>query len=248
MPTPASAQSCKEIIAVAYEGSDQGNLTISVNDVTLLHDYSGNTANFVPPHLLLEGENTLTIELTARDGGAPTARAEAFRGCVGEMPKDPGQNDDVLATLTLDAPGSDSTTFTVGGLPAYSYLTARQTDDAGLLEAVADLIETIRKKDMEGYFAYLQPMFHDLALDDPQAPEMLRQMGAYLVGGPVELVEPGELTVTPVLGGRAYQVQDADGKAPVQFLMPGEDSDTPDELSQAGIWIKTADGWQVLRH
>lgn len=248
MSNPASAQTCNEVIAVAYVGSDQGKLTIRVNEVTLLHERSDNMANFVPANLLLEGENTLTIELTGKDGGAPNAKAEVFKGCRGEMPKDPGENDDVLGIVALDAAGSESATFVIGDLPAYRYLSAEPTDDAGLLEAVADLIQTARNKDLEGYFGYLEPMFHDFALDDPQAPEMLRQMGGFLIGGPVEVVDPGELTVTPVLGGRAYEVRDAKGNPPLQFTMPGEMEESPDELSQAGVWMKTAEGWKVLRH
>ncbi|WP_193369848.1 hypothetical protein [Pelagibius marinus] len=246
MAAPASAQACKEIIAVAYKGSDQGRLTLRVNEVTLLRDHSSDMANFVPPNLLLEGENTLTIELAAQDGGTPSAKAEVFKGCWGEMPKDPGQNDNVLGTVVLDAPGSDSVAFTVSGLPAYSYLAAGPSDDAGLREAVADLIETTRNKDMEGYFAYLEPMVRDFTLDDPQAPEMLRQMTDYLFGQPSEVVDPGELTVTPVLGGRAFQVQDAAGNAPLQFAMSVDNG--KETLWQAGIWMKTAGGWKVLRH
>ncbi len=246
MTAPASAQSCKEIIAVAYRGSDQGKLTIRVNEVTLLRENSSNMANFVPPNLLLEGENTLTIELAAKDGGAPTAKAEVFKGCWGEMPKDPGENDNVLGTVALDAPGSDSTTFAMSGLPAYSYLAVEPSDDAGLLEAVAALVATARNKDKEGYLAYLQPMFHDFTLDDPQAPEMLSQMTDYLFGAPSEIVDPGALTVSPVLGGRAFQVQDAEGNAPLQFAMSVDNG--TETLWQAGIWVKTAEGWKVLRH
>lgn len=164
------------------------------------------------------------------------------------MPKDPGENDNVLGTVALDGTGSDSTSFTVSGLPAYSYLLAERTDDAGLLEAVADLIAIARNKDVEGYIAYLQPMFHDFALDDPQAPAMLRQMAGYIVSKPSEIVDPGALTMTPVIGGRAYQVQDAEGNAPLQFAAPGGDGAEEDTLWQAGIWMKTAEGWKVLRH
>ncbi|MEO3428969.1 hypothetical protein AAFN88_08950 [Pelagibius sp. CAU 1746] len=246
MTVPASAQSCDEIVAVAYKGSDRGSLTIRVNEVTLLRESSSGMANFVPPNLLLEGENTLSIELAARDGGAPTAAAEVFKGCRGEMPKDPGENGNVLGTVALDAPGTDSTTFTVTGLPAYSYLSAMPSDDAGLLEAVAGLVETARNKDVDGYFAHLQPMLHDFALDDPQAPEMLRQMADYLFGQASEIVEPGALTATPVLGGRAYQVQDAEGNAPLQFALSVDNG--TETLWQAGVWMKTADGWKVLRH
>lgn len=248
MATAAAAQKCDQVLAVAYVGSDQGALTIRVNDVTLLRARSSEQPNFVPADLLLEGENTLTIELTGKDGGTPTAQAEVFEGCKGEMAQAPGENDNVLASVALDGGGSDSATFPIGDLPAYSYLSAGPTEPAGLLEAVDGLIQTVQAKNLEGYLDYMSPMLHDFALEHPQAEAMLRQMGGFLISGPVEVVEPGDLSVRPVLGGRAYEVHDAVGKPPLQFTMPGEMADTPDELSQAGIWIKTDDGWKVLRH
>lgn len=69
-----------------------------------------------------------------------------------------------------------------------------------------------------------------------------------MIGGPFGVVDPGALTVTPVLGGRAYQVTDSAGKPPLQFTTPGDSGGSNDALNQAGIWMKTAEGWKVLRH
>ena len=241
-PNPADA--CAEMTAVAYASGEDGKLTLRVNEVTLLRDHVGGMTGFVPPSLLLEGDNTLTIQLTGEGG----AKAEVFKGCMGEFPKDPGENENVLGSVTLTAAGSKTVTFAQSGLPAYSYLAAAPTDETGLREAIAAFIDTARNRDVEGYLAYLEPMLHDFALDDPQAPEMLREMATYVIGGPFEVVDPGALTVTPVLGGRAYQVTDSAGKPPLQFAMPGDSGESSDELNQAGIWMKTAAGWKVLRH
>ena len=239
--SPNDAAACDEMTAIAYLGDAGGELTLRVNGVTLLRDNAGGSTGFVPPTLLLEGENILTVEMA----GAGSASAEVFTGCKGEFPKDPGQNDKAQVLVQVTAPGSETVTFTQSGLPAYSYLDAEPSDDNGLRDAIAGLIETARSKDVEGYLAYLEPMLHDFALDDPEAPEMLRNMASFVIASPAKVADPGPLTIVPVLGGRAYQVTDSQGDGPLQFIMPGDEAET---LKQAAIWMQTADGWKVLRH
>ena len=159
--TPALA--CEETLVVAYQGSDAGKLTIAVNDVVLLRDNPGSFANFVVPSLLLEGENTLRVRLVADEAaadteGQPSAKAEVFNACQGTFPEAPGQNPDVIGEISLDKAGEMVIPFRVSGLPAYGYLSAEPSDDAGLLEAIARLRKVASDGDIAEYMTYLTPL------------------------------------------------------------------------------------------
>ncbi|WP_157230901.1 nuclear transport factor 2 family protein [Kiloniella laminariae] len=248
-----SAQACEETLAVAYQGSEAGKLTIEVNDVILLRDHPGSFANFIPPSLLLEGENILRVRLVkdaaAAGAEAVGAKAEVFKACQGTFPEAPGQNENVIGEISLDQPGEATTGFTVKDLPAYGYLSAEPTDDKGLLEAITLLRQAASDGDMDAYMAFLTPLKNDLVTIEGMPANILEGMATDLLGGDYKVSEPGALTVHPVLGGRAYQVATAEGDGPLIFV-PKDPSnqDLLDKLAQAGIWIKTDDGWKILRH
>jgi len=239
-----TAQACKEIIALSYIGSDEGELSIHINDVVFVKGSSRNSFGVALPDLLLEGENSLTVELIASEG-SPAARAEVFQACEGVFPGAPGENPNVLAEISLSAPWSETVHFIVEGLPNYTYLSAEPSDDKGLLEAVGEMQRAAREGNVEGYVAYLQPMLADMSLIGGPPVELVYSMVADLLGGDYEVANPAELAVTPVIGGRAYQVQSASGDGPLVFRATGGEG--INKISQASIWIKTADGWKVLR-
>ena len=77
---------------------------------------------------------------------------------------------------------------------------------------------------------------------------MLNHMAMVLLaGGEFDVVEPEEITIKPVLGGRAYQAMDARGQGPLQFIGKDGSQSAGQTLAQARSWIKTAGGWRVLR-
>jgi len=241
------AEACQEVLAVAYVGSDAGKLTIRVNDVTLISGLRGALPNFVPPSLLLEGENHLTLELDAEDATA-NVRAEVFKGCRGEFPGAPGENRNVLAQISLEGTGARTVSFPISGLPDYSYLSAAPSDDKGLLDAIEAMRDAARHGDVDGYLAYFQPMLDDFVLDgEASAAQLIRGMVSQLLGDGFTVADSGDLTVRPVLGGRVFQVEDGRGDGPMQFRPSGAGGDTPDKIAQASFWINTGDGWKVLR-
>ena len=243
-----SAHACEETLSIAYQTGGEGRLHILVNEATVHLDLAAPEGNWVAPDLLLPGENLLEIELTGPEGAA-SARLEVFSGCGGAFPAAPGANANSLLTVELDTPGRVSETFSYDDVPDYIYVNSEPTDNAGLDAAIDHLRELAQAGDVDGFLAYQEPLLHDARLSHPERAGMLNHMAMVLLaGGEFDVVEPEEITIKPVLGGRAYQAMDARGQGPLQFVGRDGSPSAGQTLAQARIWIKTAEGWRVLRH
>lgn len=89
--TSMPAHACKEITAVALQGSDAAELRVRVNNVILIN-HKGSHSNTVPANLLLEEDNDFKIELIT-DNPDATGRAEVFVACEGKWAIHPSQID-----------------------------------------------------------------------------------------------------------------------------------------------------------
>lgn len=241
-----SANACEEMIAIAYQGSDVGAMTISVNDVILLQDHKGSSFNFMPPTLLLNGDNSINVTLKSEDTSAKVS-AEVYVGCEGQMPNAPGENGNVLTRVDVKGSGNQSSTFQSSGLPAYAYLSASPTNDEGLIEAISAMRAAARNNDVDAYVSYFQPMLDDFAIEGEDMSSMVVGMSTHLLSPAFNTTKPGNLIIKPVIDGRAYQVTDDVGQGPLQFKATESSDGMPSAIAQASIWIKTMNGWKVLR-
>ena len=254
-----SAEPCIEVPAIAFLGSEGGRLTVRLNEASVAIDHRGSvTGHVLEPLLLMEDENTISVTLTAVDETArPSARVELLWLCRGHPPKPPGENHKGLAVVALDAPGHARTTVTREvapfELPDYSYTWAPATDSSGLLEAIEAMRAAARTEDLDRYLAFYRLMFDDFELIGDAGLARIdatRRRAAELLGGHFDVVDSGPLTLSPVLGGRAYEVRDEKGLAPLQFKGRKAADGLAEEVAQAAFWIKLSqhDGqWYVLR-
>ncbi|WP_417455168.1 hypothetical protein [Kiloniella sp.] len=241
MPTHA----CKEITAVALQGSDAAELRVRVNNVILIN-HKGSHSNTVPANLLLEGDNDFKIELIT-DSPDATGRAEVFVACEGDFPKEPGKNENVLAELYQQGAGEQNAIFQAKTQPAFSYLTGEITSDEGLLEAIEMMRNAAEAGDAKGYMAFFEPMFTDLPLAGGPPPEMIKGMVSELLSGKYTIKSSKDVQVNKILGGRAYQVVNSQDQGPIQFEEKTDVATGRTTITQGAFWLKTANGWKVFR-
>ena len=253
-----AAESCVEEPAIAFVASEDGRLTIRLNEASVVLEYNSSLAGHVlEPLLLMEDENTLSATLTAADEAArPSARVELLWLCRGQPPKPPGENDKGLAMIALDAPGRARTPISREAapfaLPDYSYTWAPATDSDGLLQAIEAMTAAARAGDLDRYLAFYRLMFDDFELEGELGQARIdetRRRAAELLGERFDVVDSGPFRLRPILGGRAYEVRDARGLAPLQFRPMVAATDRPGAVAQAAFWIKRGgtDQWFVLR-
>ncbi|WP_421708612.1 nuclear transport factor 2 family protein [Algihabitans sp.] len=241
-------KACEEKLGIAYQTGGDGRLHILVNEVTLHPDLASSQGNWIAPDLLLPGENTLEIVLSGPEGVA-NAKTEIFVGCEGVFPDAPGENAESLLLTEIDTPGRVSEAFFYDDVPGYVYLNAEPTDDDGLEAAIEDLRKVARSGDVAGFLTYHDPLLHDARLVHPEREGLLNHMAMlFLTSGDFDVMAPKEITIKPVLGGRAYQAIDPSGQGPLRFVGKDGSESAGQTIAQARIWMKTAEGWRVLRN
>lgn len=241
----SDAGACEPVHLVAYQHAAGSALTLRVNDAVVFRALPGGQhGGSAAPRFLVNGTNTLQATLEAGDADAPSARLELFQGCEGAFPQAVGQNDNVLASLTLEGADTAQTTFELTGQPQTAWSTAAPSeDDAGLIEAAQGLIQAAKAKDVDAYVGFFGPMVADMSARGMPAQQMLAGMASG-VFAEMTVVEPKALSTRPILDGRVWAVTDADGKAPLQFQGPGGEMDT---LEQGMYWVRDGAAWGIVR-
>ena len=239
----ADCPPAEQITAVAF--STDGELTLRVNDATLIRVTDGGRADAVTPSLLGPGTNSISAELAAT-GNSPSADVTVFRACRGSIPSS-GAGQTVLARLDLTGPGSRSARFELDNVSVYPFTNAPPSGDDGLLAAVQALQAAAARRDTSAYLGFMAPLMA-VAAADGMPPGTVRGMAETLLADPgVKVQRPSGLTTRPVLGGRVWEVTDAAGEGPVQFAAPA-DPGGPTRLSQARYWMQYQGRWGVVEH
>lgn len=240
----APAWACEPVHVIAYQHAAGSALTVKVNEAVVFRDVPGGSEGSATPRFLINGANTLEATLTGADPNGASAQIEVFRGCEGEFPKPVGENDNVLASLSVTGNDTAATTFELTGQPDTAWSTAEATDDdTGLIDAAKALIAAAKAKDVDAYVGFFKPMIIDMTARGMPAEQMLAGMAAG-VFAEMEVVDAGPLSARPILDGRVWEVSDASGKAPLQFQGPGGEVDT---LEQGMYWVRQGDAWGIVR-
>lgn len=238
------ARACDVVHVIAYQHTAGSELSVWVNDAVVFRALPGGSGGSATPRFLINGTNTVSAILDPGSAEAPKARLEVFDGCEGEFPFPVGENENVLASLALDGDNSAQTSFELTGQPETAWSTAEPADDdAGLLDAAQALIAAAKAQDVDAYVGAFKPMLADMAARGMPAEQMLASMAAG-VFSEMEVVDPKPLSARAILGGRVWEVTDADGKAPLQFQGPGGEADS---LEQGMYWVHDGSSWGVVR-
>lgn len=183
---------------------------------------------------LVEGENTIAVEVRAAKGTA-TARVLMLRN-PGEPP---------LADEILLGAGSVERKVTAPKMPAWSWLDADTVADARgpLLGAVRAFHAAYEKRDLPAIRALRRALDKDLEqVMGPMTQDRLDREEAFVRAATVAPL-PADLVVTAFADNRLFLVARADGTAPVTLSAP----DLPIKPELGRFWVRKGGAWQVVR-
>lgn len=214
--------------------TEAGSYTVFVNGTffTKETEPSSGFGSAVFLDWLVTGENTVRIEY---DGSA--GQFGITKGCKGEFPAD-----EPVDQISFDQPGSKILKFNYDGLVESEYLKAEIAGDAGLMDAVEQLQNAVRARNADTIFALQAPLFRDAirqgySLDSPRM--ITRKL---LSEGTLNITEP--LVVTPVMGGRVYQVLGPAFERPVSATINDENGKF--QWHSGTFWARFNGKWGIV--
>lgn len=214
---------------IQTEGADY---SIKLNGVQTAQDSDFSNHSRVGPfnQWVAEGENVVTVSI--KQG---SANVSLSRYCVGSY------EGEVVVEASLTGPETRELTFFAENAPKPVYDDVA-TDDAGLKDALAALKTAIEAKDVEAYWDMHEGL-RAAAAADGAPEEMMRRMITITV-------EEGKatyndnLTFTPVLDGRVWQVFADGGEAPIVIEIK-RDGGT-NTMRTGAYWAKINGVWDVV--
>ncbi|PHR14230.1 MAG: hypothetical protein COA41_17595 [Sphingopyxis sp.] len=209
-----------------------GSARIFVNGVYFRTEEGPGSGGGTFTDWLVEGENEIRIEYDGDD-----ARFSITRGCRGAIP-----GDDFVDEVEFDAPGTKILTFVHDRPVEAEYLNAEIAGNAGLADAIESFQKAAVARDIDTIFALQAPMFRDaerLGYPVDSAKAFAREV---LTNGTTEIAE--SYSITPVLGGRVYQVLDAKMQSPVRVTYKAEDGTY--SWSSGSYWARFDGKWGVV--
>lgn len=181
---------------------------------------------------LVPGKNILKIDY---DGSA--AEFEIFARCKGAY-----DDHDIVDRVRFTSASSGQLSFEHKGPLDYNYLKADIAGDQGLLEAVKKLQDAARTGDVETIVHMHAPLIEEFGRRIGKADRFTTYLRTILSGYPIEITET--LTVTPVMGGRVYQIVGPDGQPPISVSgkMDGGSFSWPG----GAYWARFGKEWAVV--
>lgn len=212
--------------------TENSDYTVSLNGVVTAREAEANDHQRVGPfnQWVAEGENVVTISI-----GQGSAHVSLSRYCVGSY------EGEVVVEANLTGPETRQLTFFAENAPTPVYDDVA-TDDTGLREALAALKAAIDAKDVEAYWDMHEGL-RAAAAADGAPEEMMRRM----ITITVEEGKPtyhDNLTFTPVLDGRVWQVLAEDGTEPIVIEIK-RDGGT-NIMRTGSFWGKVNGVWDVV--
>jgi hypothetical protein len=239
MPAVASACDVSHGVRAKIES---GSYRATLNGV-LLKDRgvklsSGNEAasqastEYILSEWLVTGKNILKIDY---DGSA--AEFQIFARCKGEY-----DDHDIVDTANFTSSSSKQLSFEHEGPLDYNYLKADIAGDEGLLDAVKKLQDAARTGDVDTVLHMHAPLIEEFGRQIGSADGFTSYLRTILSGYPVEIAKT--LTVTPIMGGRVYQIVGPDGQPPIS--VSGKMDKSSFSWPGGAYWAKFGDEWAVV--
>jgi len=206
---------------------DRGHSVSSVNGTAKPSSYEFGLTDWLVP-----GENIVTIDF---DGTA--GEFEIFARCKGTY-----ADDHIVDTVTFASPSSQQLRFEHQGPLEYSYLKADIAGDEGLLDAVTELQDAARAGDVDTILRMHRPMIEEFGRRMGSTDGIIFYLRSILSSDPVDIVET--LTVTPVMGGRVYQIRGPDDQPPISVA--GKTDEGSFYWPGGVYWARFGDEWAVV--
>ncbi len=214
---------------IQTEGADY---LIKLNGVQTARDADFSDHQRVGPfnQWVVEGENVVTFSI--KQGSADVSLS---RYCVGSY------EGEVVVEASLTGPETRELTFFAENAPKPIY-DDLATDDTGLKEALTALKAAIEAKDVETYWDMHEGLRAAAAADGAPEEMMRRMMTITVEEGKATYND--ELTFTPVLDGRVWQVLTEDGTEPIVIEIK-RDGGT-NIMRTGSFWAKIDGVWDVV--
>lgn len=181
---------------------------------------------------LVPGKNIVKIDF---DGSA--ADFEIFARCKGSY-----EDHNIVDTVRFTSSSSKQLSFEHEGPLDYTYLKADIAGDEGLMDAVKKLQDAARSGDVDTVLHMHAPLIEEFGRHMGNADRFTTYLRTILSRYPVEIAET--LTVTPVMGGRVYQILGPDAQPPISVSgkMDGGSFSWPG----GAYWARFGDEWAVV--
>jgi len=238
---PGAASACEIFHGVRVK-MDSGSYTGTLNDVLLkdtgvkLSSNNGSVSQSSYEYRLSEwlvpGKNIVKIDY---DGTA--AEFIIFARCKGSY-----DDDHIVDKVTFTSPSAKQLSFEHLGPLEDIYVKADIAGDEGLLDAVEKLQDAARAGDVETILRMHDPMIKEFGRRMGSTEGITSYLRSILTSHPAVIEEA--LTVTPVMGGRVYQIFGPDGQPPISVSGKTEDG----SFSWPGgvYWARFGDEWAVV--
>ncbi|MEQ8744363.1 hypothetical protein [Parasphingorhabdus sp.] len=238
---PGVASACELFHGVRVK-MESGSYRATLNDVfledrgTKLSSTDGSVSQSSYEYSLTEwlvpGQNIVNIDY---DGSA--GAFTIFARCKGSY-----DDDHIVDTVSFTSPSAGQLHFDHAEPLDDIYLKADIAGDAGLLDAVEKLQDAARAGDVETILRMHAPMIKEFGRRMGSTERITSYLRSILTSHPA--VVEKTLTVTPVMGGRVYQIFGPDGRPPISVSAKTEDG----SFSWPGgvYWARFGDKWAVV--
>ena len=238
---PGVASACELFHGIRVE-MQSGSYRATLNDVfledrgTKLSSTDGSVSQssyeYRLDEWLVPGKNIVNIDY---DGSA--GEFTIFARCKGSY-----DDDHVVETASFTSSASRQLSFEHQGPLEDIYLKADIAGDEGLLDAVKKLQEAARTRDVETILRMHAPMIEEFGRRMGSTEGITSYLRTILPSHPAVIEET--LTVTPVMGGRVYQIFGPGGQPPISVSGKTENG----SFSWPGgvYWARFGDEWAVV--
>ncbi|AMO72688.1 hypothetical protein [Sphingorhabdus sp. M41] len=209
-----------------------GSAKIFVNGVFFRAEQGPSSGGGTFTDWLVQGQNKIRIEYDGDD-----AQFSITQGCRDEMP-----DDEYVDQAIFDAPGTKTLSFIHDRPVEDEYLSAEIAGEEGLAEAIESFHKAAVARDIDAIFALQAPLFRD-AKRRGYPVDIARAFAREVVTkGATKIAE--SYTITPVLGGRVYQVLDANMEPPIRVVYKDENGSY--EWSSGSYWGRFDGKWGII--
>jgi len=238
---PGAAAACELFHGVRVK-METGSYHATLNDVALkdtgvkLSSKNGSVSQSSYEYGLTEwlvpGQNIVKINY----GGSAAEFAISAR-CKGSY-----DDDHIVDTVSFTSPSSQRLSFEHLGPLEDIYLKADIAGDEGLLDAVKTLQDAARAGDVDTILRMHEPMIKEFGRRMGSTGGITSYLRSILTSHPAVVEEV--LTVTPVMGGRVYQIFGPDGQPPIS--VSGKTDDGSFSWPGGVYWARFGDEWAVV--
>ncbi|MGC3940903.1 hypothetical protein ACOTTU_24145 [Roseobacter sp. EG26] len=230
-----SATACDPVHQMEYKTTG-GWFTMSINGAHLGHGGGGLIAGVqLVQNWIVSGNNVVTVDFVG-DPGTISATFKLVRVCDGSADKE------ILKSSTFSGRRVEAFPFQINHAVDAEYTKAEVSDASGLMEAVEKFQRSVRSGKIDDAILLHEPMLRDYAAQGAPIETVKDHMREMLSNDDALFAQ--KLVAEPVLGGRIYQVLNADFASP--FHVDVQESGGSLSWNTGTYWGKYDGKWMIV--